>query len=174
MAVEPEKKFIHAFQGSSPKVTFLHGTAEAVESNHWNALISINVLEHIQEDGRELQCYAALLAAERGHLCLFVPARAEIYAPIDRDFGHFRRYQKAELRAKLQGAGFDIVRLDYFNFVGYFAWALNFRLLRKRSFNAKAVRWFDSAIFPAGQAFERLMRPPIGQSLIAVARPSAA
>src|SRR5207247_10151653 len=109
VAVEPELKFVKGFQGISPKVNLLHGTAEAVESNQWNALISINVLEHIEEDASELRRYAALLGRERGHLCLFVPARAEIYAPIDRDFGHFRRYQKAELRAKLEGAGFDIV-----------------------------------------------------------------
>ena len=171
LAVEPEKKFIDAFQAHSPKVKLLHGTADLVESKDWNAIISINVLEHIEQHERELRRYRELLAQERGHLCLFVPARMEIYAPIDRDFGHFRRYRKPQLRAKLKEAGFEIVRLNYFNFIGYFAWGVNFRLLGKRSFDVQAVRWFDRVIFPMGHACERnILRPPIGQSLLAVAR----
>lgn len=170
LAVEPEKKFINSFQTQSNNVSLLHGTADSVESKNWNAIVSINVLEHIEQDARELRRYRDLLAAERGHLCLFVPARPEIYAPIDRDFGHFRRYRKAELRARLKDGGFDIVRLNYFNFIGYFAWAINFRLLARRSFDFNAVRLFDRAIFPVGHACERFVPPPIGQSLIAVAK----
>src|SRR5205809_315847 len=87
LAVEPEKKFIDSFQAKSAKISVLHGTAEQVESKNWNAIVSINVLEHIEQDARELRRYRDLLVTERGHLCLFVPARPEIYAPIDRDFG---------------------------------------------------------------------------------------
>ena len=171
LAVEPEKKFIDAFQASSPKVKLLHGTADLVEAKDWNAIISINVLEHIEQHERELRRYRELLAQQHGHLCLFVPARMEIYAPIDKDFGHFRRYTKADLHAKLTAAGFQIVRLNYFNFIGYFAWGVNFRLLGKRAFDVQAVRWFDRVIFPIGYALEHnLVRPPIGQSLIAVVR----
>jgi len=55
-----------------------------------------------------------------------VPARPEIYAPIDRDFGTSAVTPKPELRAKLERAGFEVVRLRYYNFVGYFAWWLSF------------------------------------------------
>jgi SAM-dependent methyltransferase len=171
LAVEPEKKFLERFQATSPKVTVHHGTAASVNSKQWNAIVSINVLEHIEDDAAELGLYRELLASERGHLCLFVPARPEIYAPIDADFGHFRRYAKRELRKKLTQAGFLSVRLNYFNFIGYFAWALNFHLLGKRSFNVNAVRFFDRRLFPVGHSFERsILRPPIGQSLLAVAQ----
>jgi SAM-dependent methyltransferase len=171
LAVEPEPKFVTAFQANSPKISLLHGTAKSVNSTQWNAIVSINVLEHIEKDAEELQTYRELLASERGHLCLFVPARPEIYAPIDSDFGHFRRYRKTELKAKFQQAGFEIVRLNYFNFIGYFAWALNFYFLGKRSFNVNTVRLFDRRVFPWGHAFEKsVFRPPIGQSLLAVAR----
>jgi SAM-dependent methyltransferase len=174
LAVEPEEKFVTVFQSISPKITLLHGTAKSVNSTQWNAIVSINVLEHIEKDAEELATYRELLAKERGHLCLFVPARPEIYAPIDADFGHFRRYRKSGLKTKLREAGFEIVRLNYFNFIGYFAWALNFHLLGKRSFNVNAVRLFDRRIFPVGHALEKtLFRPPIGQSLLAVARANA-
>jgi hypothetical protein len=136
-----------------------------------NAILSINVLEHIKEDDRELAVYRQKLAREKGALCLFVPARPEIYAPIDRDFGHFRRYTKKELCQKLERAGFEILLLRYYNFVGYFAWWLNFCALKKRGFDLQAVRFFDRIIFPPVHAFEaNVCPPPIGQSLLAIAR----
>jgi hypothetical protein len=100
-----------------------------------------------------------------------VPARPEIYAPIDRDFGHFRRYTFGELQEKLSRAGFKITRMHYFNSVGYFAWWLNFCVLKKRSFEPSKVRLYDRCIFPAVHWLEsRVMRPPLGQSLLIIAR----
>ena|SRR2546430_1539860 len=171
LAVEPDEKFVQQFQRSSPKIQILHGTADRVDDRDWNALLSVNVLEHIQDDSAELSRYQKLLAPENGFLCLLVPARPELYSPIDRDFGHFRRYCPVDLRTKLIDAGMEIVRLSYFNFIGYFAWAISFRIFGRRSFNASAVRLFDRFVFPVGYAVERaLARPPLGQSLIAVAR----
>jgi len=104
-------------------------------------------------------------------LCLFVPARPEIYAPIDGDFGHFRRYAKPELREKLISAGFEILNLRYYNFVGYFAWWLGFCLLKKRGLGPTSVRFFDRFIFPAVYGLEtKICAPPFGQSLLAMAR----
>ena len=48
-------------------------------------------------------------------------ARPEIYSEIDKDFGHFRRYTRHELRQKLERAGFQVLRLRYYNIAGYFA-----------------------------------------------------
>lgn len=172
LAVEPDAKFCAEFRKLRPDQPLLEGTVEALsDPGPWHGIISINVLEHILEDGRELANYCRLLRAGRGRLCLFVPARPEIYAPLDADFGHHRRYTRPELGRKLAQAGFEIVRLNYFNWVGYFAWWLNFRVRGRRSFDAGAVRFYDRMIFPWVHWSEsRLCRPPFGQSLIAVAR----
>lgn len=172
LAVEPDEKFCAEFRARLPKQTLWEGTVDTLKEP-WlcEGIISINVLEHIGEDERELKSYSRLLQKSRGRLCLFVPARPEIYAPIDKDFGHHRRYTKPELRSKLQSAGFDIVRLSYFNWVGYFAWWMNFRVLAKRSFDVGSVRFFDRMIFPSVYWLEsRIVAPPFGQSLIAVAQ----
>jgi hypothetical protein len=127
-------------------------------------------LEHIANDEDELSRYRALLKSGKGKLCLLVPARQEIYSAIDRRFGHHRRYTKTDLRAKLLAANFQINRLIYFNLPGYFAWWFNFCLLKREKFNPAQVRLFDSLIFPVANWCEaRLLRPPIGQSIIAVA-----
>lgn len=171
-AVEPDATFCAELRRSLPQLTVLEGTVAALpETQPWNAFVCVNVLEHIHDDERELAEYARRLRAARGRLCLFVPARPEIYAPIDADFGHCRRYRRDELRRKLDAAGFQIVRLHYFNSFGYFAWWLNFRVLRRRQFNPTAVRLFDRIIFPCVDWGEsRLCRPPVGQSLLAVAQ----
>jgi ubiquinone/menaquinone biosynthesis C-methylase UbiE len=172
VAVEPDAGFCRQFRARLPTMELIEGTvADLPTGTACEAILCINVLEHIREDTAEMARFAELLKARRGALCLFVPARPEIYAPIDKDFGHFRRYTRPELRKKLIEAGFAIERLHYFNFVGYFAWWANFCLLKKRAFEVQKVRAFDRLIFPAVHAVEsKLMRPPFGQSLLAIAR----
>ena len=171
VSVEPDKGFCKRHRLNFPGHELIEGVIDQVEPDSaWNAILSINVLEHIEHDSAELAKYAALLKKRAGALCLFVPARPEIYAPIDKDFGHFRRYTKPELRKKLLEAGFRIERLDYFNLVGYLAWWVNFCVLKKRCFEVEKVRVYDRMIFPLVHKLESsLMRPPIGQSLLAVA-----
>lgn len=172
VSIEPEARFCHAFRQKHPELTLIPGTIDDVpEQSNWDAIISVNVLEHIREDEAELAKYKRCLADRRGHLCLFVPARQEIYAPLDKDFGHHRRYSRPELCRKLERAGFAIVRLHYFNWIGYFAWWFSFCLLKKRRFDVKSVVVFDRFIFPVVHALERnIVRPPWGQSLMAVAQ----
>ena len=173
LAVEPDPAFTSELRRAHPQLQVIEGTVTAVpESPAWDALVCVNVLEHIPDDWRELTEYARRLRPGTGCLCLFVPARPEIYAPIDRDFGHCRRYTRDGLWQKLEQAGFAVVRLDYFNLFGYAAWWLNFRLLRRRRFDRAAVWLFDRFIFPCVHWCEsRVARPPIGQNLLAVARP---
>lgn len=172
LAVEPDERFSADFRSALPAVPLVVGTVKDVDpASHWDAIVCVNVLEHIEADEAELRSYHQFLARDRGHLCLFVPARPEIYAPIDKDFGHFRRYTRPELDHKLRKAGFQVVKLTYFNFVGYFAWWLTFCVLKKRVFDIHAVRFYDRVIFPAAFACEsRILRPPFGQSLLAVAQ----
>lgn len=171
VSIEPDPAFCAQFRARLPEQELVQGSVEDLRSEvRWNAILSINVLEHIENDGDELATYSRLLQPARGSLCLFVPARPEIYAPIDRDFGHFRRYTRAELMEKLQRAGFSIQSIRYYNFIGYFLWWLNFRVMKQRSFNVGSVRLFDRAVFPVIHGFEnRICAPPIGQSLQVVA-----
>jgi SAM-dependent methyltransferase len=172
VAVEPDAQYCAKHRALHPNHEVVNGTAADLPAGKpWDAILSINVLEHIGDDQGELKRYAGMLRERKGALCLFVPAGPGIYAPIDKDFGHFRRYTKAELGRKLKDAGFKIERLDYFNWVGFFAWWMNFKVLKKRGFEAGKVRMFDRAIFPWVYRMENvIMRPPFGQSLMAVGR----
>jgi SAM-dependent methyltransferase len=174
LAVEPDPRFCAEFRKALPNQPLVEGIITSIsDPGPWNGIVSINVLEHIREDQEELKIYSRMLKQEHGRLCLFVPARQEIYAPIEIDFGHHRRYSRDDLRRKLETASFKIINLHYFNFIGYFAWWFSFKLMAQRKFNPAAVRFFDRAIFPIGFGLEsNLVWPPIGQSLVAIAEAS--
>ena len=172
VGVEPDSRFHNVFAQNNPGTRLIHGVAaDLPEEPGWNGLVAINVLEHIEDDSGELRQWSRLLAKHRGRVGIFVPARPEIYAPIDRDFGHFRRFTRPELHQKMTAAGFEVERLTYFNLPGYFGWWLTFCLLKKRSFTTGSVRLFDRYIFPVGHWLESsVCRPPFGQSLLAIGR----
>lgn len=171
-SIEPDPGFCAAIRSRLPNHHLIEGTvADIPSASAWNAILTVNVLEHIESDTEELTAYRMLLQPAHGTLCLFVPARQEIYAPIDKDFGHFRRYGRDDLERKLRAAGFDEIRIRYYNFVGYFLWWMSFCILKRRSFDVGSVRLFDRGIFPIVHEIEsRLIHPPIGQSLLVTAR----
>jgi SAM-dependent methyltransferase len=171
VALEPDPQFHPRLRQVLPEGAVLGGTIDQVQEDSWSALVCVNVLEHIEDDRRELENYRARLRRQNGCLCLFVPARQELYAPIDRDFGHYRRYSRPELAEKLTRAGFEIRRLHYYNSLGYFIWWLNFKTLKNRKFDRSKIVVFDRFIFPVVHWLEsKIMYPPFGQSLLAVAR----
>lgn len=170
-AVEPDSRFVDLLRGSVADAEVCHGSEMDLPAEHtFDAIYSVNVLEHIEDDDAEIARWHGRLRPG-GTLCLLVPARRELYAAIDRDFGHHRRYGKSDLQIKLSRAGFAIHSVTYFNFAGYFAWLAIFKLLGKRSFNPISVRFYDRFVFPMTNVLENAIGAcPLGQSLIAVAR----
>jgi SAM-dependent methyltransferase len=166
-AVEPDPAFHASFRDRHPTIPLHAGLPEDTD---WDTVLATNVLEHIPDDRAALAAWAERLRRRGGRVGLFVPARPELFAPIDQAFGHQRRYTRPHLRAALESAGFRVERLHYFNCLGYFAWMGMFRILRRRRFGPGAVGIFDRWIFPLGNALERRwIRPPFGQSLVAIA-----
>lgn len=172
VSIEPYTPFCEQFRRNHPDVELINGTINDIDKRtNWDAIVSVNVLEHIADDEAELRIYYNFLKARQGFLCLFTPARTELYSKIDRLFGHYRRYTKKMLREKLESTGFNVIRLHYFNFVGYFGWGLIFKMLGTERFEPSAVKNFDKYILPVVHFIEsKIARPPIGQSLVAIAQ----
>jgi SAM-dependent methyltransferase len=169
-AVEPDAKLHAGFLEQGPAVDCLCGTvADLAPSDLYDGIVAINVLEHIEDDLEQLRRFRQHLKPD-GRICLFIPAFPSIYAPIDRTFGHFRRYTRPGMRALLAAAGLHAVRLDYFNSLGFMAWWFNFCVLKKMVFEVEKVRFYDRCLFPLVHALEsKIVRPPFGQSLLVVA-----
>lgn len=181
----PEVEVLHCVEPDTASLAVLRnlegivchgGTAQELPAGiQPNAIVSINVLEHIEDDEAELRTYAKLLSASGGHFCMFAPAGPGLFAPIDRKFGHWRRYSRSGLIEKLKKAGFDVVYARYFNFPGFFLWWLEFCVIKQARFNPRKVRIFDRFFFPIIHAIEqKVIRPPLGQSVLVVARVGSA
>ncbi|MGB8673812.1 MAG: class I SAM-dependent methyltransferase [Candidatus Acidiferrales bacterium] len=157
------------FAGNAEVTTIAGSLDERAAAFAPDTVCMVNVLEHIEDDTTCLtKIWEAL--APGGHLLLFVPALPAIYGSLDRACEHFRRYKKAELSAKIRAAGFSILEMRYFNLVGVAAWFFSGRIVKKRTVDAGSARFFDRWLVPPSAWLENHWEPPLGQSLLAVAR----
>jgi hypothetical protein len=83
--------------------------------------------------------------------------------------GHFRRYHKGDLIAKVRAAGGDILVCRYFDFVGVAPWLVLNRLLGSTTFSPTLVNINDRFVVPPSRAIEQIIDPPFGKNLILVA-----
>jgi SAM-dependent methyltransferase len=77
-----------------------------------------NVLEHIEYDEDILRNLATKLKTG-GTIAIYVPAFPILFSNLDRNVGHFRRYQKVELIKKLKGAGFEVIECNFSDSLGF-------------------------------------------------------
>lgn len=134
-----------------------------------DAVVLFNVLEHIEDDHGMLERIRSSLN-EKGRLLVFVPALPRIFGSLDEQFGHFRRYKRRRLRELVTSCGYQIELLRHANFPGVFAWFITGRVLSQRTISPQAAQFYDSAVVPVVRAIENRVSPPIGQSLILVAK----
>lgn len=137
--------------------------------NFFSSVIGINVLEHIEDDSTALSSLHQVLK-KKGKLLLLVPAKQFAYTRFDKELGHFRRYEKDELIRKVTDAKFIIDDIYYFNLVGLLSWVIRDKVERKNiQMKPYQIKIFDS-IVPLLKRIETVIRPPMGVSLILVAR----
>lgn len=79
-----------------------------------DAVCLFDVLEHIEDDAQALAAVRGLLRPG-GLLFITVPAYAWLWSAHDERLGHCRRYTAGRLRRAVEGAGFRVRRLTYFN-----------------------------------------------------------
>jgi glycosyltransferase involved in cell wall biosynthesis len=137
---------------------------------NFDTVTAINVLEHTNDDAAALRRVYALLQPG-GRVVVFVPAGRALFGSLDKGVGHQRRYERDELIAKLQEAGFEVEDASYQNQVAKLAWWLNSKLLRRNALPSAQSRFFDFLV-PLLQKIEG-EHPSSGLSLIAIGRKPA-
>jgi 2-polyprenyl-3-methyl-5-hydroxy-6-metoxy-1,4-benzoquinol methylase len=141
----------------------------AGDGGEHSAAVMLNVLEHIEADVDALRS-ASGLVRPGGAVVVFVPAFNGAMSRFDRLIGHHRRYTRASLGAAMLAAGLRVERLQYVNSVGLISWFLLMRCARMIPRDGLALRCYDATVIRVVAWLERYIRPPFGQSVLAVAR----
>jgi len=141
---------------------------ELLAAGPFDAAVSFNVLEHIEDDVEALRRIGDMLRPG-GRLGLLVPGGGNLlYGRFDALGRHFRRYTPPRLRARLEAAGYESISIRRLNMVGAAAWFVKGRLLRAERTTAGEIATFDRLV-PVFRRLDAILGPPIGQSLAAVA-----
>jgi SAM-dependent methyltransferase len=138
------------------------------ESGNYSAVVSLNVLEHIEDDVAALRDFARLVRPG-GRIVLVVPAFEQAMSNFDREIGHFRRYRVRSMEATLRAAGLRPIKVSYLNSLGLFGWLVFVKLLRGRPGEGLPLKIYDKLIVPVLRRVEARIRVPFGQSVLAVA-----
>jgi SAM-dependent methyltransferase len=99
-------------------------------SDTYDAMVLLNVLEHIEDDNAAVAHIARMLKPG-GVAVIEVPAGPELFDDYDRELKHFRRYTLQGLCSAIQGAGLNVERRNYLGALIYPA----FQFAKRRSQN---------------------------------------
>jgi SAM-dependent methyltransferase len=135
----------------------------------YDAVVALNVLEHIPDDRGALRSFARLIRPG-GAVVLIVPAFPIGMSKFDRAIGHQRRYRKESLGAALESAELTVEVLRHVNGPGLLAWIVGMRLLRMRPGSGPVLRIWDGRVIPRIRRREARHEPRFGQSILTVAR----
>ncbi|MFN0108281.1 MAG: class I SAM-dependent methyltransferase [Blastocatellia bacterium] len=133
----------------------------------FDTVVCLNVLEHIEDDLFALEQMRNVLQPG-GKLALLVPSHQFLYGEFDKAVGHFRRYSKQELVGKLKQVGFNVTETKFFSLLAMLPWFVNGRLL-KRDYLPAGQASLANKLVPLLR-LEKLIGPPCGLSLIAIAQ----
>jgi SAM-dependent methyltransferase len=138
--------------------------------HRFDAVLYVNVLEHIEQDARELHLAAGALRPG-GALLVFGPALEWLYSELDYKAGHYRRYSLPRLRAIVEAAGLEVERLYHFDALGVAPYFLVYRVLRRSSISGSTMWGYDRVVVPASRALQQVVpNPPVGKNFLLIAR----
>lgn len=89
-------------------------TLPAAPGEHFDLIVMLDVLEHIEADEAALERLRAMLKPG-GTVLLTVPALPWLWSHHDEIHHHKRRYSRRRLGAALRAAGLEPVRIGFFN-----------------------------------------------------------
>lgn len=142
------------------------GTISSVAGQLFDAVLYIDVLEHIEDDKSELAC-AIRLIRPGGRLIVLAPAHQALYSPFDKAIGHYRRYDSESLRSCSPPLS-RLERMAYLDCVGLIASSANKLVLKQSLPMLRQILFWDRYLVPASKALDPLLGYRLGKSIMAI------
>jgi len=148
-------------------IEIITGTLDDVaEERKFDAIIYIDVIEHIEQDAQELE-KASKYLKPGGHLIVLVPAHNFLFSEFDKSIGHFRRYNKQMLAAAAPKS-LKKVDLRYLDSVGLSASLANKWFLKQEYPELKQIKFWDNYIIPVSKIVDRLTFFSMGKTVVGI------
>lgn len=165
MQIDYKLQGVKVVQGD---ITKLKGEA------NFDVVIASDVIEHIENDESALKNLYSFVR-QGGYLVITVPAHMHLYGKRDKNWGHYRRYDKNNLIKKIEKLeNSKMIKIRYWNVLGYFAYFFFEKIMNqpireefryKKSLFSRFVRTVLDLIL---KVEELIGGPPIGLTLVAV------
>ncbi len=165
-AVENEPQFFDALKPLARTVAARLGDLPG----QYDGIVSVNVLEHIENDrGTLRELYAKLKPG--GVLNLYLPAAQILYGHLDALVHHFRRYDRAELISKVKEAGFEVEEVFNVDALGFVAfWIYKILKWGDGNITPRSMTFYDNVVFPFVHVVDPLVGRSFGRSIYLRAR----
>lgn len=140
--------------------------ADLPTAKTFDTIVYCDVLEHIEDDRREIELAASRLNPG-GHLVVLCPAHQFLFSPFDQAIGHFRRYT-TQMYRQLTPPNLNLVRLTYLDSLGMLLSLANRIILQSGEPTRSQVLFWDRCIVPCSRVLDRLLRGSLGKSVLGV------
>ena len=171
-AIDANHRYLTKVKGINKDITFGLGNIETGKyffgKKRFDTLVMLNVLEHIKNDNQALKNCNQLLKPG-GNLILLVPAHQFLFGEIDKSIGHFRRYEYYKLHKLLKINNFTVLNINKINLLGAVGWFIAGKIMKRKHVSSSNVRIFN-IVAPLLLKMEKIIKPPVGISLLAVAQ----
>jgi SAM-dependent methyltransferase len=135
----------------------------------FDAVLYVDVLEHIEDDRAELVSAVSRLTPG-GALLVGGPAHDWLFSSFDAAIGHRRRYDRARLRALVAGCPtLELVHFAYFDCLGVLLSLGNRWIGCQRMPSPRQVQFWDRLVLPMSRRLDHLLAHRVGKSFVAVA-----
>jgi SAM-dependent methyltransferase len=142
--------------------------ADLNPTEQFDAVLYIDVLEHIADDSDEMRRAAAHLR-EGGRCIVLSPAHQWLFSEFDAAIGHHRRYSRKSLKAAAEGVhSLRLERLCYLDSCGLLASTANRLLLRQSMPDLRQILFWDRFLVRGSRLLDPLLLHRAGKSVLGV------
>jgi ubiquinone/menaquinone biosynthesis C-methylase UbiE len=140
--------------------------ADLPADEKFDVAIYIDVLEHIEHDGAQLEETTRYLKPG-GYVVVLSPAYQWLFSPFDTAIGHYRRYTRKTLLAAAPNT-LRLVRAFHLDSLGLCTSAVNKVFLKQSQPTPDQIALWDTVIVPCSKITDFLIGYNAGRSVIAV------
>lgn len=153
-------------EGALPACCEVHCAlmSDLPQEDRFDTILYIDVLEHIDDDRRELADASSRLSPG-GRIVVLSPAHPWLFSAFDKAVGHHRRYTIASL-TDLTPNSMKVEKALYLDSAGLLASAANRFLLRSSTPNEKQIRFWDGVLVPLSRLLDRVFGFRLGKTVV--------